>query len=149
MSPNGMTTTDLERSYQVISAINVLSIDCKIRQAGIENQISEAQLKEARSVLLAFIQQLQSIVREIGTNHERIIVGVDPRLGEFAQKLFMGEDSRAGKTKIAPSLGDDIIRLISNDRSEDLQALISSLRELRLLLEQYSQSDVNQVLGDL
>lgn len=149
MSPNWMTTTDLERTYQVISAINVLSIDCKIKQAGIENQVSEAQLKESRTVLLAFIRQLQSIVREIETSHERIIVGVDPRLGEFAQKLFMGEGSQTGKTEIAPSLGEDIVRLIGSDRNEDLPALITGLRELRLLLEQYSQSDVNQVLGDL
>jgi hypothetical protein len=149
MKNKWLAATHFERMHEVISAINTLSINAKLRLAGIPNPVDSNELTEARKLLTNFLQHFFKLVGVAEANTREVIIGDDPRIGDLLESFFV-EKQRAGDAEglynISP---EDLQVLIDAEETSKLERLVVCLRDLRLLIEAHSQTDISNLLGDI
>ena len=134
---------------QIISAVNTLSIDAKLTLIGVENSINEVELRKARADLTDFLTQFDTLLQKIERNQDSVVVGDDPRLGELTVQYLI-EKRRSPKPSSLYNVPlSELRELVDLEPPDRLPQLIGYLRELRGLLEQHTQADVQDVLGDI
>src|SRR6266480_2602499 len=84
-----LASQSLERSLDVISAINRISIHAKLRLAGIADTTSPDELNSARRSLTAFLGTLSEVIEKAGGTQDKIAFGADPRLGSLARMFLV------------------------------------------------------------
>jgi hypothetical protein len=89
MTTEWLTARSFERSHEIISAINTLSIHSKRLVAGKTDVGRETEVAEARNALLAFLERFNAVVRQAEEQREATIVGADPRLSSLAKKFMV------------------------------------------------------------
>jgi hypothetical protein len=146
---NWLAASNFERMYQVISAINTISVYAKLKVAGVDEPTDELELRQAREELTRFITQFDGQLHEAEQRQDGVVVGDDPRFGELTVRYLSAkrqwlEPSGLYKIPLA-----DLAAMIQTERPQDLPQMIECLRELRILLELHSQADVRDILGDV
>ena len=144
-----MITQSLERSLEVISAINRLSINAKLRLAGVAYTATDDELRSARSVVQTFVSTLGGLVAQAQASQDRIAFGADPRLSNLARQ-FLSDRPQAGGS-VAYSLGElkELEHLLSEGESADRRLLVEELAHLRSALEQHSQADAAIIFNEV
>lgn len=148
MKNDWLTTSSFERAFDVVSAINILSIHAKLTKAGMKNPTTNSKIKNAQTKLLAFLDALQTLISNTEKDQSGIIVGADPRLGELAL-FYMSEQRRLPPRSHLYTLSiNELEKIILSDNKEEMNTLISCLESLRSMMEQYAQTDIAGMFGD-
>lgn len=149
MTKDWLAASSFERTHEIISAINTLSVHAKFIDGGIEGGESIENVQKARSRLRWFLERLQALLKQEGSTPSGPVVGSDPRLAEFASR-FYSERQRLPRRSVLYSLPMDQLKvLISSEKRDDVPDLIACLHDLRSLVEQHSYADVIGLLGDM
>src|SRR5260370_29507971 len=144
-----LTAESFEHAHEVVSAINTLSIDAKLKLACADDRGREEEVAQARDRLVTFLCRLENVVDDAARRPDGNVLGVDPRLGELASKFLTGRSQLPRRSPLySVSLGE-IRRLLGAQKAEDLKMLVKLLRALRVLIEQHAHSDVVRILGDV
>lgn len=149
MNSEWLTAQSFERAHNLISAINALSIRAKLSLAGVDDSSRDEEVRKAREHLLAFLDRFEAVVQGAERNRDGTVLGADPRLGQLAKKFLSVKSQWPRPSALYSSSFTQMRELLTSKRAEDLQSLISFLRELRLLVEQHAHSDIVGVLGDI
>jgi len=149
MKNDWIAAYNIERAYNIISDINVISVHAKLFLAGADYTIDRTELHDAREHLVEFITQLNSLVQVAEQSSENVVLGTDPRLGELARKFTLQKQRRSQQSVLYSISFDKLNELVNSEEIEELPELISLLRELRSMLEQHLHSDINHIHGDL
>jgi hypothetical protein len=149
MKNSWLAASNFERMQQIISAINTLVIDAKLTLVGVEQPIDEAELSQARAELADFLTQFDTLLQKTEKSLDSVVVGDDPRLGELTVQ-YLAEKRRSSEPSSLYNIPlSELKGLITLEQRDRLPQLIGYLRELRSLLEQHTQADVQDVLGDI
>jgi hypothetical protein len=144
-----MITQSLERSLEVISAINRLSINAKLRVAGLSDTATDDEIKSARSVVQSFVSTLGALVTQARESEDRIAFGADPRLSNLARQFL--SDRPQGPGFVAYSLDElkELEYLLSQGENADRRLLIDELAHFRSALEQHTQADAAIIFNEV
>lgn len=149
MKNKWLAATNFERMHEVISAVNTLSINAKLTLTGIPNSVDANQLAAARKVLAGFLQHFFKLVGTAEANMREVIIGDDPRIGDLLESFFV-EKRRASDTDGFYNISaEDLQVLIYTEEASKLERLIVCLRDLRMLIETHSQTDISNLFGDI
>ena len=147
MKSDWMAASSFSRSREVISAINMISIHAKLALGGEKDPHDEAELRNARERLTNFLRDFGGLVEQATTNQDGIIIGSDPRIAELAQMFISERQQLPQKSPLFKLPLQNLISLVQSDNLQEMPDLISSLRDLRNILEQHSHSDIVGILG--
>jgi len=144
-----LASQSLERSLDVISAINRISIHAKLRLAGIEDTASLEELNSARRSLTTFLGTLSEVIERAGGTQDKIAFGADPRLGNLARKFLVlpGQSTDAVSYRVEDL--KDLKTLLEAGDSADDEALVRGLSYFRSVLEQHAQADAAIVFNEV
>jgi hypothetical protein len=148
MSSEWFAANNVERAYQVLSAINLLSINAKLKLLKSENPIETGELIQAKQILLEFTSGLSALLEKAEKREGRTILGTDPRMSQLAS-YFRDAMTRPPYTDDLPRVKlDDLPSLLNTEDESSLNTLVKYLDHLRSLVEQYSYSDMVVVFGE-
>ena len=148
MKSDWLTTSSYERMYEILSAVNTLSIHAKLLIAKVENPIDKGEINAARQKLITFLDALQKLIQNANEEQSGILVGINPRIGELALQ-FMAEQKRLPpRSRLFTYTFTELQELLQSERAEDLANVVECLESLRLMVEQYTQSDVAGIFGE-
>lgn len=148
MSDEWFAANNVERTYQVLSAINLLSINAKLTLLKSENPIKAGELIQAKQDLLEFAGELSDLLEKAERREGRTILGTDPRMGQLVS-YFRDTMTRHSSTDDLPRVKlDDLPSLLNAEDESSLNTLVKYLDQLRSLVEQYSYSDMVAVFGE-
>ncbi|MYA61055.1 MAG: hypothetical protein F4X94_00540 [Dehalococcoidia bacterium] len=149
MTNEWLSAQNFERSYRLVSAINTISIHEKLKEAGVNDESRLDEVAEAKDVLLEFLKRLDVVVRDTEQDPERLVEGVDPRMGDLARGFLNAQRQRPQTSAFAAVSLDDLSRRMEMDDGTDTERLLNCLRDLRNLLEDHANSDVAKILGEV
>ncbi len=130
-----------EGAYQVLSAINLLSINAKLTLLKSENPVDADELSQAKRRLTEFASELADLLEKAGKREGHAILGTDLRMRQLVSHFRqMTRSSPLGNS--VDVTRDDLQRLLEAEDESSLGVLIEYLDLLRSLVEQYSYSDV-------
>jgi hypothetical protein len=144
-----MAASSFGRTREVISAINTISIHSKLVLVNAKDPHNNIELIKAREILSAFLYNFGTLLDNAEQDQDGVIVGSDPRLGELAQVFLSERQHLPQRSELFTLPIQKLIILVKSDRPEDMQELISCLRDLRNVLDQYSHPDAIGILGDI
>ena len=149
MSASWLSTENFERTHQIISAINTLSVYAKLTAAGIaDDTTNAAEIADARELLKCFFEKFEQVLVKTKGNDKIFVKGIDPRLNALAQKFETAHNQYPRSTLYELPFGK-IAELLYSEQPEDLTVLVDCLRGLRGLLEQNCRTDISNLLGEL
>ena len=144
-----MITQSLERSLEVISAINKLSINAKLCQAGVADVVTDDDLTAARTLVRNFVTTLAGLVEQAQKSQDRIALGADARLTSLARQFLSESPQNSGAGTYRLHELKDLETLLSKVEDVDSRVLIDELAHLRSALEQHSQADAAIVFDEV
>lgn len=148
MKNDWLTASNFERTFDVVSAINILSIHYKLILAQNEDPTDPAEVDKARSKLLKFLGTLKKLIENAEKDQGGIMAGADSRLGELALQ-YRTEQKRFPRSAVLYSLSfSELDKLIGKDSPDEMPKLVECLDTLRSLFDKYSHADITGVLGD-
>jgi hypothetical protein len=148
MSNEWFAANNVERAHQVLSAINLLSINAKLTLLESSSPIEVDELVEARKILLEFTGGLSDLLEKAEKREGRTILGTDLRMGQLASHFRDTMTSRSSTDDLHGVELDDLPSLLKAEDESSLNTLIRYLDQLRSLVEQYSYSDMVAVFGE-
>lgn len=148
MKNDWLTTSSFERAFEIVSAINILSIYAKLKIAGTVDPAGMEEIKNAQSTLSKFLEALEELIENAKRDQSGIVLGADPRLTELALH-YMSEQHRLPPRSILYTFSvTQLKNLIQSLKIEDMQTLVECLAPLRSMVEQYTQADIAGMFGD-
>lgn len=157
MKSDWLAASGFERTHEVVSAINTLSIDAKLRRAGVRQPFAPDEVRQARGRLLDFLDTCRRLV-EGAAGRSSAVVGDDPRLGHLAMRLFdtdvparrgAREPTRPLRLAACGMTFAELKQVLQSERDEELASALPCLRRLRALLEEEAHGDVDSILGEV
>jgi hypothetical protein len=150
MKNDWLSATNFERTHAVLLAISAVSIHAKKILAGLTDDLHEEKVQTAREYLVKFIDQLQTVLENGKQSRDGTMIGTDPQMGNLAEH-YLAEQHRADSShaELYKISLDDLSKFIASINREDFPSLLIYLRELRILVEQNSRSDIFDLLGDI
>ena len=149
MSNDWLTISSFEQSTDIIDAINILATHTKFILAGVEDPTSDERIDISRNKLGAFLERLQSLLDENTDEPEKSFLGTDPRMAELVQKFIVEQRTTTRSVHLHRLPINEVLRLLDSENPDKLSDLIGYLSELRTVIEQHVQTDVDRMLGKL
>ena len=149
MTNEWLSAQNFERSYRLVSAINTISIHEKLKGSGVDDESRLAEVRSAKDYLLNFLRSFNDIVRDAEQDPERLVEGVDPRMGDLARGFLDVRRQRPQTSALAAVSLDELTQLVETTDDTDTERLLKCLRDLRDLLEDHAHSDVVKILGEV
>ena len=148
MSKAWLAANNIERTYRILSSINLLSINAKLKLLKTESPIDRDELTQSQNDLLKFISELSELLDKAQKRDSRTILGTDPQMGQLATR-FREEIAHNSSTKrVSKLLIDELPALITSENENEISLLIEYLDQLRFLMEQYSYADMVTIFGE-
>lgn len=148
MKNDWLTASSFERAFGLVSAINTLSISAKLNIAGKSSPLSDEEISQSRKVLIEFFGNLQEVILNAKKDQYGIVIGADPRLGEFVLQYMTEQKRLPPRSKLFTLSIQQLQEIIYSDKPDTLNELIECLEALRSLIEQHAQADVAGIFGD-
>lgn len=148
MKSDWLTASSFERTHEILSAINLLSIHGKLALARVEDPASDIELQGARERLLEFLGRIEAVLKK-AEQGRGAIVGTDPQLGELVLQFLAGRPDGSRRSR-SPELSlSALVDLVSSERPEDLRALVPHLERLRTVIEEQTHADLVDTPRDM
>lgn len=150
MSVRWLSFQSFQHSQELISAINTLLIHVKLAASGDDDRTREEKSQQAHQRILSFLESFEKVVSEVEAGNAKANLGTDVRIRQLARSFVKAtNNSRRFQSILFRNKISKFRCLLSEDKKENGQALIESLEELRLLVEEHLSDDMEQVLGEV
>ena len=150
MNTHWLTIQSFQHSQQLLDAINTLSIHTKLELAAIADERRTEAAAKAREVLVSFLKSLKEILHENEGAKDRPSLGVDPRLKQLARSFCAAKSDRQRfQSVLFTKTVSGVIELLGSADRADKDALVESLGELRILVEEHLHLDASRILGGI
>lgn len=143
-----LSIQNFQRSQDLLSAINTLSIYTKLELAGISSEEDKATVNLSRETLAKFLGGLDKMVQE--AEKKEAILGIDPRQRQLVMNFIAAkQNKRRFHSVLFQNTISYVQELLKSDDEKDRRSLIKCLDELRSIVEDHIQIDTMQILGDI
>ena len=144
-----LASQSLERSLDIISAINHVSIHSKLRVAGVGDTATPGEIEGARATLIDFLGALSELVEKPEKSEDKIAFGADPRLSTLARKFLIRSKEGAGSGLYHAEDLKELKGLMEEGDAVRHDLLVERLAHLRSVLEQHAQADAAVVFNEI
>lgn len=148
MSSEWTTYQSFQQGQELLDAVNTLSIHLKLDEEELED---EESLEKARKRIESFLSDLQEHAAQ-DEEGEGLILGTGPRLRQFAQRFAEAQhEPRRFQSPLMSGEIDHVRRLLQKNvlTEEGSRELVSSLDELKALLEEHVDTDASRLFGEI
>lgn len=148
MKPQELASQSFHENQKLLSAVNTLSIHTKLEMKGRTDLNDKKSVVEAKDELCSFLKELERQVQH-AENNKQPLLGIDYRRQQFVSNFI--EAKRNDKIQ-SPFLRDKLseaAHILRSKKEADKQAILPILAELRVLIEEHLERDVNQLLGGI
>jgi hypothetical protein len=147
MTANWLTFQSLQRSQEVLQAINTLSIHLTLTLDGIADEERSQAADHSVETLRSFLDELAAAATQVEQSEPAPILGVDPRLQQLAQDYLAARRRQRFRSCLRAAPIDSIKTLLTSRDRRDWKALLECLAELRVLVEEHMHDDASKILG--
>ncbi len=144
-----LVSQSLERSLDIISAINRVSIHSKLRLAGMEDTATPQEVEAARKILTGFLGTLSELIEKAEESEDKIAFGADPRISSLARKFLPNPAERADSVLYRPEELKELKVLLEQRDAAKHEVLVEALAHLRSVLELHAQADAAIVFNEV
>ena len=150
MSVQWLAVQSFQHNQDLLAAINKISIHLRLQLEGNEDAERAGEANTAREMLSLFFRELESVVNVTERGEQVPVLGANPRLRQLARSFVTAKRNshRFHSSLFRKGVGC-FQQLLNSDRREDRTALLESLEELRVLLEEHMHVDAERVLGEI
>ncbi len=148
METKWLTVQSFQRNQSLLDLINKLLIHFKLEKEGHQSTFGDIEIREAEQSIKRFLEKITLLVKSLEENKGEALTGTDYRLRSLARNFV---DAKTKKRKYKSVLfkvsPEPVLQMLeANERSDKL---ISSLSELRTLLEEHISADSTEIFGHL
>jgi hypothetical protein len=146
MSQEWLSIQSFFTDHELLGAINDLSIAVKLQDAGKLDAERERRAKEAKRLLKKFFTRIGEV--ETGGGQE-LLLGVDARFQSLTDAIASArlDEGRFQSVLMRKGVGD-AMPLLDAKTAEARAQLLSSLADLRRVVEQHQQADAAVIFED-
>jgi transposase InsO family protein len=149
MNPEWLAIQSFQRSQDLLTAINTLSIHTKLKLSGHSDRERAESVAQARGTLASFLKDLGQIVEQMEQTKDGPLLGVDPRLRQLAGSFVRAKrEKQRFHSRLFRGQFSDVVDLLTSTDKTHQQELIECLSELRALIEEHVQTDTARILED-
>lgn len=145
MKSDWLITSSLDFSIEALSAINILSIDYKLKAQHIDNPIPSNEVEKSRKKLLSFLKEIQVITIQQNNEPDALVLGEEPHVEQLAAQII--QNQKGGN--VSTFSIEKLVVLLEDDNSSDMELVIEYLDNLSTLVEQQALSDFDWVWGNI
>jgi hypothetical protein len=149
MKSHWLAASSFEESLKLVAAINDISAHAKLALAKIDDPTPAEQVEASRKILADFLERFRAVAQSVEADETRPILGTDPRSGKLVKKYLAHKENQLKPSGLYNISLERLRELVQSDKPEGLRELIDCLRDLRELVEEHSQADVNSILGEI
>lgn len=150
MSVQWLAVQSFQKNQDLLAAINKLSIHLRLQLERNEDAERAGEANKAREMLSSFFRGLEILVNDTERGEEVPVLGANPRLRELARRFVRAKRNRRRfRSSLFRNGAGCFQQLLHSNTKEDRQALLESLEELRVLVEEHMHVDAERVLGDI
>lgn len=149
MKTDWLTAASFERTHELLSAINLLSIYIKLTIAGVTSPIGKTEVQKAKECLLTFLDSFETPLRDTEQRRDGTIVSSDPRMGELVTRYLAQKRHLSQGDSVYELSLDNLRELVMANTPSEMASLVPYLKDLRSLIEQHAYTDVVELLGDI
>lgn len=150
MENKWLSIQSFQRNQSLLDYINKVVIYLKLTGKNLDSKISIAEVNQAKSIIAKFLTKLNGLVVSVENDANDPMTGVDLKLRSFAKSFV---DARSRRTKFKSPLFASNIEYIQNLLTsvgdENKQALIDSLNDLKLLLDEQISLDTKEIISEI
>jgi len=150
VSVQWLAVQSFQHNQDLLVAINKLSIHLRLQFEGNEDAERAGEANKAREMLSSFFRELETLVNDTERGEEVPVLGANPRLRELARSFVRAKRNRRRfRSSLFRNGAGCFQQLLQSNTKEDRQALLESLEELRVLVEEHMHVDAERVLGEI
>lgn len=150
MSVQWLAVQSFQQNQDLLTAINKLSIHLRLQLEQNEDAERAGEANKAREMLSSFFRELETLVNDTERGEEVPVLGANPRLRELARSFVRAKRNRRRfRSSLFRNGAGCFQQLLHSKTKEDRQALLESLEELRVLVEEHMHVDAERVLGEI
>ncbi len=150
MSVQWLAVQSFQHNQDLLTAINKLSIHLRLQFEGNEDAERAGEANKAREMLSSFFRELETLVNDTERGEEVPVLGANPRLRQLARSFVKAKRNRHRfRSSLFRNGAGCFQQLLQSNTKEDRQALLESLEELRVLVEEHMHVDAERVLGEI
>jgi hypothetical protein len=149
MSDAWQLAESFERTRNLLSAVNTLSIHTKLLLNGRDDSRRVAAANDARKVIKLFLERLQSELPEFERDANSAVTGAPRRANELSRRFALARSQTPAVSPLFSLSVPEFARLLDSNDEEDRRTLVEGLATLRDLLEKHHHADSTGMLGDL
>ena len=150
MSIQWLSVQSFQHNQDLLAAINKLSIHLRLQLEGNEDADRAGEANKAREMLSSFFRELETLVNNTEHGEEVPVLGANLRLRQLARSFVKAKRNRRRfRSSLFRNGAGRFQQLLHSTKNEDRQALLESLEELRVLVEEHIHVDAERVLGEI
>lgn len=149
MDAKWLSVQSMKLNQSIIGAINILSIHFKLALRQMEDIKSPQQIEEAKNVIQHWIVEFDRNLSAYEQNSYQALAGVSPRQQQLVKRFESAKRKGEFSSKIFCENPQKIIELMSAEEPAQITELLQSLNDLRILLEEHNQMDIQNLVPDL
>jgi hypothetical protein len=149
MESDWLAASSFERSQEILSAINTLSIYTKLLAARVTYPSCFDEVSAARARILTFLGEIDQLVQDAEGTTDHAVVGTDPRMGDLTRRFLAGRKGLPRRSPLFTLPIGEVRSVIADDDPTRTKDRIACLAELRALVEQHAHVDAVGLLGNL
>lgn len=148
MDNKWLSIQSFQRNQELVNDINRLLIYYKLLDSGIDDRISEDEIKNSKISISDFLVRVNELIPKFQTKSSEPFFGVDYRMKELAQSFAEAKGSNKYKSILFKENIDKLKNIFSSQDPVNKEDVILSLSELRNLLEDQISIDSKEILSD-
>jgi len=149
MDAKWLSVQSMKSNHSIIGAINTLSIHLKLTTKGMESPKSDDDVILAKNTIREWLTEFDKYLSAYEQNSFQALTGISPRLQQFVKRFESAKRKREFSSPIFRESPNKILELLSNNQPKKVNELLASLSDLRTLLEEHNQMDLQNLVPDL
>jgi hypothetical protein len=149
MDNKWLVIQSFQQNQELLNDISKLLIYFKLYDTGIDDRLSDEEVKQSKESVNEFLDKISDIALKIEKKDAEPLFGVDRRLKHLAQSFV---EAKGKKNKFKSILFrkniSEIKKLIEAPSKDETENIITSLSELRNLLEDQITIDSKEIISD-
>ncbi|MCG8446376.1 MAG: hypothetical protein MI753_11730 [Hyphomicrobiales bacterium] len=148
METKWLTVQSFQRDQNLLDQINKLLIYYKLQSEGINSSFKDKEINDAIDLVQKFLTRLSQLVKSLEEKKGEALTGTDYRLRNLARNFVDAKGKRRKYKSLLFKASPDPVLEMMKTRDND-KALIDSLSELRMLIEDHISTDSSEIFGHI
>lgn len=149
MDNNYITTSSFEKTHDIISVLNTISIYSKLKLSGKTQIIKDNEIKIAKDKFKKFLSNFNKVIQEAEKQPDNIIINTDPRFEALITRYIHSKKYSIQDKEILNIPIIKIIKIIESKEESEISILITYIKSLRSILEQHAYVDYTKLISNI